>query len=119
MTDRVVEHGSTKARNLTAFQQAILAVLAEDPRYGLAIKDELEAFYGEDINHGRLYPNLDELETLGLVEKRALDKRTNEYELTNEGYAAVVDLLEWFISRVVTDGDRASVVNEFVETATQ
>lgn len=118
MTDRVVEHESTKARNLTAFQQAILAVLVEEPRYGLAIKDELEAFYGEDINHGRLYPNLDDLETLSLIEKRALDKRTNEYALTDEGHAAVVNLLEWFITQYVTDADRAALVTELVETAT-
>ncbi|ELZ20434.1 PadR family transcriptional regulator [Natrinema limicola JCM 13563] len=35
--------------------------------YGLAIKRELEDYYGTEVNHGRLYPNLDELVDLGLV----------------------------------------------------
>ena len=32
------------ARELTAFQQNILTILAEDARYGLAIKRELESY---------------------------------------------------------------------------
>lgn len=48
------------AYDLTAFQQNILTVLAEEPQYGLAIKRELENYYDSEVNHGRLYPNLDE-----------------------------------------------------------
>lgn len=58
---------------LTAFQQNILAILAEEARYGLAIKRELEEYHGSNVNHGRLYPNLDALIERGLVEKSALD----------------------------------------------
>ena len=105
------------ARELTAFQQTILLVLAEAPRYGLAIKRELEAFYGEEVNHGRLYPNLDDLVALGLVEKSELDKRTNEYALTDRGEAAVEDLLGWQLDRFVVDGDRAAFVRERVDRA--
>jgi DNA-binding PadR family transcriptional regulator len=57
--------------------------------YGLEIKHPLEADHGE-VNHGRLYPNLDGLADDGLVEKGELDKRTNSYELTDAGR----DLLE-------------------------
>jgi len=42
------------ARDLTAFQQNILSILAEEPMYGLAIKRELESYYGDEVNHGRL-----------------------------------------------------------------
>ena len=105
------------ARDLTAFQQTILVVLAESPRYGLAIKRELEAFYDEEVNHGRLYPNLDDLVGEGLVEKSELDKRTNEYALTDEGLAAVEDLLSWALDRYVTDDDRASFVEGRLEGA--
>ncbi len=104
----------TAARDLTAFQKNILVVLAEEARYGLAIKRELEDYYGEEVNHGRLYPNLDDLVNKGLVEKSELDKRTNEYGLTQEGYDAVVDDLTWTLEKFVNDGERADVVRELL-----
>ncbi len=103
------------ARELTAFQTNILTVLTKEPMYGLAIKRELEAYYGTEVNHGRLYPNLDELVELGLVEKSQLDKRTNQYELTEDGYAAVLDGLEWAFSKLVTDEGRAEELHELVD----
>ncbi len=103
------------ARELTAFQTNILTVLTSEPMYGLAIKRELEAYYGTEVNHGRLYPNLDELVELGLVEKSELDKRTNQYELTDDGYAAVMDGLEWAFSKLVTGESRAEEVCELVD----
>ena len=76
--------------DLSTFQQeALLAIAklegANTASYGLAIKRQLEDVYNSDVNHGRLYPNLDDLVTDGLVEKTALDKRTNEYTLTEHG----------------------------------
>ena len=91
------------ARELTAFQQNILVILAEEARYGLAIKRELEEYYGEEVNHGRLYPNLDDLVEMGLVEKSELDKRTNQYALTDAGETAVIGQLE--------DGPRSSTTS--------
>jgi len=105
------------ARDLTAFQQTILIVLAETPRYGLAIKRELEAYYDEEVNHGRLYPNLDDLVNQGLIEKSELDKRTNEYALSDEGLEAVEDLLAWTLTRFVTDADRAAGIEDLLENA--
>ncbi|WP_053947319.1 PadR family transcriptional regulator [Halolamina sediminis] len=103
------------ARDLTAFQQNILVILSEEAMYGLAIKRELEEFYGAEVNHGRLYPNLDDLVELGLVEKSELDKRTNQYALTEKGHEAVLDTLEWTLSRYVTDESRADEVREIVD----
>ena len=103
------------ARELTAFQQNILTILAEEPRYGLAIKRELESYYESEVNHGRLYPNLDDLVEMDLVEKSELDKRTNQYELTDEGYEAVLHQLEWMFSNIVTDDDRAADIETLVE----
>ncbi len=88
-----------EGRDLTAFQKNILIVLSEEPMYGLAIKRELESYYGEEVNHGRLYPNLDDLVERGFVEKSELDKRTNQYELTEEGRGVVLDDLEWRLSK--------------------
>jgi len=80
----------------STFQREVLLAIATleiegtDP-YGLAIKRQLESVYDEEINHGRLYPNLDTLVTEGLVEKTALDKRTNEYSLTETGEQFLVE----------------------------
>ncbi|WP_436928063.1 PadR family transcriptional regulator [Halosimplex amylolyticum] len=103
------------ARDLTAFQQNILVILGEEPRYGLAIKRELEEYYDDEVNHGRLYPNLDDLVEMGLVEKSELDKRTNQYALTDEGYETVLDQLSWEFSKLVTSEDRADDLREIVD----
>ena len=75
--------------DLTQFQLRILSILVEEARYGLAIKRELEDAYGEEINHGRLYPNLDQLTEIGYVDVGELDKRTNEYRVTEHGRDAL------------------------------
>jgi len=98
------------ASDLTAFQQNILAILSKEAMYGLAIKRELESYYDSEVNHGRLYPNLDDLVEDGLVEKSELDKRTNQYELTEAGHDAVLGQLEWVLDRFVTDETRADEV---------
>jgi DNA-binding PadR family transcriptional regulator len=118
MSEAQVESDSPGiARELTAFQQNILTILAEEPRYGLAIKRELESYYESEVNHGRLYPNLDDLVELGLVDKSELDKRTNQYALTDEGYEAVLDQLGWMFDRIITDDDRAADIEELLEAA--
>jgi DNA-binding PadR family transcriptional regulator len=103
------------ARELTAFQQNILVILGEEPRYGLAIKRELEDYYDEEVNHGRLYPNLDDLVEMGLVEKSELDKRTNQYALTDDGEQAILDQLSWTFSKFVSDEGRAEDLQSLVE----
>lgn len=86
--------------DLTKFQLRVLAILDEESRYGLAIKRSLEAYYGKDVNHGRLYPNLDELVEKGYVKKGEIDKRTNSYELTDAGRDVLVAELEWIVARM-------------------
>jgi DNA-binding PadR family transcriptional regulator len=95
------------ARDLTAFQLKILFVLAEEPRYGLAVKRELQTYYDEEVNHGRLYPNLNELIGLGLVEKRELDKRTNEYSLTEDGFGTIREELDWMCGKLSAGSEGA------------
>jgi len=76
------------ATDLTRFQLELLYLLADEEGqrlYGLAIKRRLEDFYDTDVNHGRLYPNLDDLVEMDLIEKGEIDKRTNYYELTSAG----------------------------------
>lgn len=88
---------STGVPQLTAFQRDTLFVLAGvGPAHGLAIKHGLEDYLGTEVNHGRLYPNLDTLADRGLVDKRdGKDKRSNEYEITERGAAELQDRREW------------------------
>lgn len=82
--------------DLTAFQRDVLYTIAgQDEPHGLAIKDELEAYYETEIHHGRLYPNLDEVVDKGLVEKGELDKRTNYYTITARGQRELEARREW------------------------
>lgn len=82
--------------DLTGFQRDLLYVVTGlgEP-HGLAIKDELEDYYGKEIHHGRLYPNLDDLIEKGLVEKGQIDKRTNSYTLTQRGERELEARREW------------------------
>lgn len=85
--------------DLSAFQRDVLLVLlrlepSEEDSYGLAIKRLLEDRYDESVNHGRLYPNLDELIDLGLVERGQIDKRTNRYTLSPAGRQLIRDHAE-------------------------
>lgn len=84
-----------RMESLTGFQRDLLYVMAgmEKPS-GQDIKDELEKQVG-DINHGRLYPNLDRLVDVDLVEKGTLDRRTNYYDITDEGVQLIKQRREW------------------------
>jgi PadR family transcriptional regulator, regulatory protein PadR len=82
--------------DLTGFQRDLLYVIAgADQPSGQDIKEEIESYYANEINHGRLYPNLDTLVNKDLVEKGELDRRTNYYALSNEGDEAIQRRREW------------------------
>jgi len=82
--------------DLTGFQRDILYVTAGlDEPHGLAVKDELEDYYESEIQHGRLYPNLDTLVEKELIEKGEIDKRTNSYTLTEKGYEVLERRNDW------------------------
>ena len=82
--------------DLTGFQRDLLVVIAGlDEPNGLGVKDELETYYESDVNHGRLYPNLDTLVDKGLVEKGTADERTNEYVVTGRGHRELEARREW------------------------
>lgn len=82
--------------DLTGFQRDLLYVIAgADQPSGQDIKDEIEQYYSAEINHGRLYPNLDTIVNKELVEKGQLDRRTNYYAITDDGEQAIRDRREW------------------------
>ncbi|ADD05822.1 PadR family transcription regulator [Natrialba magadii ATCC 43099] len=82
--------------DLTGFQRDLLYVIAgADQPSGQDVKDEIETYYSAEINHGRLYPNLDTLVNKELVEKGELDRRTNYYAISDEGRQRIEDRREW------------------------
>lgn len=70
----------------TGFKRDLLVVAAtfEKPS-GQDIRDQLHESGYVGINHGRLYPALDDLAEEGLIEKGELDRRTNYYQITEDG----------------------------------
>jgi DNA-binding PadR family transcriptional regulator len=82
--------------DLTGFQRDCLYIVAGlDGAKGLAIKDELDEYYENEINHGRLYPNLDSLVKKVLIEKGQKDDRTNSYALTQRGARELEARRQW------------------------
>lgn len=82
--------------DLTAFQRDLLYIInGLDAPKGLAIKDELDEYYEKEVNHGRLYPNLNTLVDMGLVKKGQQDNRTNAYTLTNRAHREIEVRREW------------------------
>jgi len=93
-----------KPVDLSKFQLRVLAVLndADEAPKGVTIKTRLQACYYDEVNRGRLYPNLNELVAAGLVSKGTKDKRTNAYDVTDAGCDALESELAWLVER--TDG---------------
>ncbi len=86
---------------LTGFQRDLLCVIAGlDQPSGQAIKEELEDDFEMEINHGRLYPNLDTLTENEYVEKGEIDRRTNYYQLTESGEEVLRNRREWENNRL-------------------
>jgi PadR family transcriptional regulator, regulatory protein PadR len=81
---------------LTGFQRDLLYVIAgTDQPSGQDVKNEIEQYYSTEINHGRLYPNLDTLVNKELVEKGELDRRTNYYAISDAGEEIIHDRRDW------------------------
>jgi len=82
--------------DLTGFQRDLLYVISgADQPSGQDVKDEIEQYYSSEINHGRLYPNLDTIVNKELVEKGELDRRTNYYDITEDGEQTIEEHREW------------------------
>ena len=81
---------------LSAFQRDLLWALShDDARKGISLKAELADYYSEELNHSRLYQNLDKLVDRDLVAKKARDNRTNEYRLTETARRALSARQAW------------------------
>lgn len=118
MTTPTVEPLSgTGTAELSAFQQAILTILANEARHGLGIRDELETYYDAEVNHSRLYTNLDKLIERGLAERSKRDGRSNEYSITETGYDVLFAQLAWQAKLIGADDQRGDTLLTVVEDA--
>jgi len=102
--------GGVRWFDLTGFERDLLVEIYQmDQPSGQAIRRRMEAEHGEDVKHGRLYPNLDDLVDYGLIDKGEQDLRTNYYDVTNDGRRLVEETARYFASigatsRVAADG---------------
>lgn len=94
--------------DLTGFQRDVLAATRHAHSdggvpNGQAIKAVLEEHGYETIQSGRFYPTLDDLVSLGLLEKRQNpeDKRANYYKITLQG-AELLEAQREFLEQSVT-----------------
>lgn len=82
--------------DLTGFQRDLLyVIIGADHPSGQDLKKDLDEYYNAEINHGRLYPNLDTVVNKELVEKGELDRRTNYYDITDKGIREIESRQEW------------------------
>jgi DNA-binding PadR family transcriptional regulator len=77
---------------------ALLALLSEEPKYGLRLQNEFEARTGEvwPLNVGQVYTTLQRLERDGLVESDGEGERSQKqkrYRITSAGAQALADWL--------------------------
>ena len=80
--------GAHRIPEFSGFRRDILLVLAfGEPTNGRGLLEDLSSFRDEDVNEGRLYPNLNALVDAGLVEKRENlhDDRSHEFRLDDRG----------------------------------
>jgi len=78
---------------LSRFQVELLVAVAENPMSrGLAIMENVEENTDiDEVRHGRTYPQLDNLQEMGLINKHVhkQDNRSNAYEITTDGIKAL------------------------------
>ena len=78
-------------------KHALLALLSDQPQYGLQLRQEFEAKTGEiwPLNVGQVYTTLQRLERDGLVESDGAERdgRENVFRLTAQGRDELIDWL--------------------------
>lgn len=67
----------------------ILISLADGPKHGYAMIEDIEGVAGVKLGPGTLYGAIARLESGGLIEPLARDERRNPYRITAEGESAL------------------------------
>ena len=98
----------------------LVEIYQMDQPSGQDIRGRMKAEHNEDVDHGRLYPNLNDLVDLGLLDKGEQNLRSNYYQITNDGQRLVEDTIRYFesigvTSRVAGDGGREQTAVDVAE----
>ena len=72
----------------------VLVSLADGPKHGYALIQDVRQFAGVELGPGTLYGALDRLERLGLIESLPADERRHPYRITALGAAALREHLD-------------------------
>ncbi|MBS1887273.1 MAG: helix-turn-helix transcriptional regulator [Actinobacteria bacterium] len=83
----------------------VLSSLAEGPKHGYAITQDVEAVAGVKLGPGTLYGALSRLEGRGLIKALPSEERRRPYKITAAGAAALEEQLR-LLDRVVDTGMR-------------
>ena len=67
----------------------ILTSLADGPKHGYALIQDIRELAGVELGPGTLYGALDRLERLGLIEPLPAEERRHPYRVTAPGAAAL------------------------------
>jgi DNA-binding PadR family transcriptional regulator len=67
----------------------VLVSLADGPKHGYAMTDDIELLTNERLGPGTLYGALTRLESRGLIERLESEDRRNPYQLTGLGERAL------------------------------
>jgi DNA-binding PadR family transcriptional regulator len=81
----------------------ILISLADQPRHGYAMMEDVAAFAGVRLGPGTLYGAIARLEERGLIAAVPSDDRRQPYRITDAGRAALAEHLDG-MTRVTTEG---------------
>ena len=113
--------GGVRWSDLNGSKRDLLVEIYQlDQPSGQDIRRRMEAEHDEEVTHGRLYSNLNDLVDVGLLDKGELDLRTNYYQITKDGQRLVEDTARYFestgaTSRVAGDGGLEAVRESICE----
>jgi len=78
---------------LSTEAQLVLVSLAQGPKHGYAITQDIAAFAGRTLRPGTLYGAIARLESWGYIEALAGDERRRPYRITTSGARALKETI--------------------------
>ena len=97
MASKDVENSQDVLRRAGDASVLILTSLADGPKHGYALIQDIKGFSGVQLGPGTLYGALDRLERLGLIAELPSEDRRHPYRVTAAGVTALrshLDALE-------------------------
>ena len=89
VSERDGRAGQDVLRRVGEASVLILISLADGPKHGYALIQDIKGFAGVQLGPGTLYGALDRLERMSLIEGLPADDRRQPYRITAAGVAAL------------------------------